>query len=352
MTSNLLNLAQMGPQLGFTSTTTASGVALDSAYVYAASGKAIGVRFVSPTTSNLTKVYAFVSATAGTPGVLTCQHRNVANYWKPGTSLLATTTATPVSGEWITFTFGAPAGCTCGVTYWVVIGDAGWTSGNTSNVLTVPSMSAPADNFYRLMHYVSTTDGFTTNGNAGDNGVPVILAFADGTVMGIPFTTWSADASSTQERGIKVTFDEQVVIGAVYAGPFNSISGLKIYSGTTAPGGTPDATITFDATAVTAQTTLFAPFTCAKSTVYRFVFTYGGASVAPGYFQIQGTTPPADVLATGFWGGAAIHTQDNGAGGWTDSTSKFPKMVLRLKNQVAISGGGAIDLPEPLIVGA
>jgi len=184
----------------------------------------------------------------------------------------------------------------------------------------------------------SSADGFATNG-ATQATPPCVLKFADGTICGSPFTTSANYASTTLERGIKLSgLTEDAILSGVLIGlAATNYSGLKIYSGATAPGGTPDLTVTFGVGEADVRAAFFADFTLRKNTVYRVVLTYGSASSSPPYYEIEDDATSADLTACAFGGGTLISTLDNGAGGWTDEADKFPRMALVFKDQLQIA---------------
>jgi len=54
------------------------------------------------------------------------------------------------------------------------------------------------------------------------------------------------------------------------------------------------------------------------------------ASTAPGYFEIESPGGNQDLLDAGFASGFIYETIEDGVGGWTDSTNKFPQAGLLL----------------------
>jgi hypothetical protein len=334
----------LGPTLN---PTTKTGLALGSVYVYATSGAALGIRWNAPVTGNLTDVWFFVTAILGTPGVTTCEVRgwNAAAGGKPGTVALATQTVSPggTANKWINVHFASPYSVTIGNIYWIVLGDAGWTTGNTVTVDDISTIRNAG--FAQLMIGYTTGDGFTTNGVSTSAEPAMILKFADGSFLGNPFTTVGAYTSNTLERGIKIVgLTEDVVIdGFCLQNGHANISGIKIYKGATAPGGATEVTITLATGTNAVGMGFFAPFTLVKGTVYRVVLTFSGAATVPSFFQIEDFATTTDVTNSAFGGGTIYETIDNGAGGWTDNIDKIPQMALLIKDQgVIASNPGAI----------
>jgi hypothetical protein len=338
-----------GLAFGFSTGISRTGLALGSAYTYDSAGAAIGAKFVAPTTGNLTDVYFFVTASLGTPGVTTVELRNiiVGTATIPGTTLHATQTITPgtTAVRWICAHFTTPYSVTKGVLYWIVIGDAGWTTGNTTTIAYKggPAMGSVGQ---KMMNY-TTADGFHTAGTAVGSILPLVLKFADGTIFGNPYTTTYQYASSTLERGFKINgLTENIIISGVYPSKdTNKISGLKIYKGTAIPGSTPELTVVFGTGGTEGIFAYFTPFTLIKNTVYRIVFTFSAADTYPLFLQIENYIASTDLLACGFGGGTWGATIDNNAGGWSDSMDMLPRCQLAIQDQVSITGGAVSISP-------
>jgi hypothetical protein len=328
---------------------TKAGLALGSAYTYATAGAAIGVMFVAPTSGNLTDVWFFVTTTTGAgnpPGVTTVELRNYnsTNKNRPGTTQHAVQTITPgvTDNKWINAHFTTPYSVTKGITYWIVIADAGWTSGHTATVDYKAGIGTSRQ-MYQLFQSVTTADGFAADPTKANLSPAMVLKFADGTIYGNPFTTNAGDTSNTLERGIKIVSltEDLTICGVIFTGS-SSISGLKIYSGATAPLGTTDVTITFGAGEGYFGAAFFAPFTLRKNKVYRIVFTYNGSTTYPQYYQIEDYATTTDVTNCGFAGGKMYRTLDNNDGTWADQIDMFPQMALIIQYQ-SVQPGALID---------
>jgi hypothetical protein len=333
---------------------TKTGLALGSVYVYATSGAAWGYRFISPVSSNLNDVYFFVSATAGTPGVTTVELRNniSGTVNKPGTTLHATQTVSPgtTANKWIKCTFGTPYSCVQGNEYWIVIGDAGWTTGNTATVVVKGGFANYAGDTAsaRTITGYTTADGFTTAGSSQTSAGSSVLKFADGTIIGAPYTTNAAHGSSALERGLKIVglTEKLVVIGAIYNVVGNLATTFRIYSGATAPGGTTGFAKTLSTGEKDAGCVMFAPFTLLKDTIYRVTLSAGATTLTcPGYYQIEDFATSTDLTDCSPGGGRMHETIDNGAGGWTDNIDLLPKIALIVTDQVAINVQFAVGNP-------
>ena len=320
---------------------TKTGLALDSNYAYGVSGDAIACRFVAGTTSNLVTVYAFMTAHGGTPADLTCELRNYSAANLPGNTLHDSATADPgtTDNKWVTFDMSAsPYQCVAGVTYFIVIGRA---AADGTDYATMCYQGAPQDKESDpLFHSFRTTDGFATVKTDCYCPACMVLEFADGTLQGQPYTTSVAAASNTLERGLKISgLTEKVSISGVVFLLHASLSGLKIYSGTTAPAGATERTETFGGGEGACGAARFAPFTLNKDTVYRIVFTSSGNNQSPSYYSNEDGAAVADTVSCQFGGGTFCYTVDDGAGGWTDTTTAMPRMNLIVNDQVAVEGG-------------
>jgi hypothetical protein len=328
-----------------------TGFALGSAYTYNSAGAAYGFRWVAPVSGNLTDVWFFVTATAGTPGVVTCELRNfnTVTTGKPGASLLASQTITPgtTANKWINVHFASPYSVVIGTPYWLVFGDAGWTTGNTT---TIDDISIWGRNYPLavIAQGWTTTDGYATVQTNVPNTPAMVLKFADGTLFGNPFTTAAGYTSNTRERGMKILglTEDLYISGVSLGGPSSNISGLKIYQGTTAPGGTTVLTVSFPTGAGAHGASYFAPFKLLKNTLYRVVLTYGSSSNNPTYWQIEDFATTTDVTNAALGQGTIFETIDNGSGGWTDNIDRLPQMALIFSDQSvqpgALVNGGVL----------
>jgi hypothetical protein len=303
---------------------TRTGLALGSVYSYGVSGASISQRFIAPTSGNLNDVYFFVSAITGTPGNITIELRNwnAASTSKPGTTLHASQTVSPglTANKWIKCTFATPFSVVKGSAYHIVIGDAGWTTGNTATVLYICPNGNGQEMQTHGMGYTST-DGFATAGTSANNRCPMVLKFADGTLYGTVVTLQVSSANNTRERGIKITgLTDDIIISGVSSSLTPSYAGFRIYDGNTAPGGTPLYQAEFSAEGLPSGGFWFEPFTLRKNNVYRAVF-YMSTNTTSIYWQIEDVaTGGSDFTSLTPGNGSMYYTIDNGAGGWTDST--------------------------------
>jgi hypothetical protein len=188
------------------------------------------------------------------------------------------------------------------------------------------------------------------------------LVFSDGTVLGNPYTERVANTSNTLERGIKITgLTEQIKIaGIILTDSSSSMSTVQILAGATAPAGAVWAGFNGGAaqTLTTAQKLASqiirfpSVVTLEKDTAYRLTLRYAGNTGAPSYANIEDAAVPGTHATTcSFLQGRYCHTIDNGAGGWTDTTTQLPGIGLLLYDQVAITAGGGIWMPRARQIG-
>jgi hypothetical protein len=340
--SNLFNKAPWRTMiLNFANVGIATQTSVASFFTYGSSGTAVSLRFSSPVTSTLVDVYFFVTSLIGTGGTVTVTLRTAsASGFVPSNTILATTSVvTNVANKWYKATFSVPSAITLGINYFVL-----FTANNSSNGPNIVSNSplTPATDHLPICRTVTTTNGFSTSVQA--NAMPFILAFGDGSVIGCPFATAAvSDTSNTLERGLKILgFDAPIVIsGIAFTTAATLVNVIKIYSVATPPGGTP----LFSQTVLSGDAAnggiSIAPFTLQANTAYRIVMGFSAASTAPGALAIADYTTYAALLdSVSPYGTHGMHyTIDNGAGGWTDSPDKHPKLALLIAQQ--ISGGGS-----------
>lgn len=323
-----------------------TGTAISGAYTFGSAGNAFGLRWTARNTSPLVDVYFFVSAVGGTGGTVTLELRGTSSSTVPNSTIHASTTvATPTANEWYKATFGSPHTPTRGDVYNVVC-----SSNDGTNFPTIlrggPSVNELA---YQYLGAFTSTNGFSTGSNQATTPCAV-LVHADGTIYGQPYTSAGNDASNSRERGVKILgLDQDTVISAVTSGVnWVNVNSVKIYANGTAPGGTTLQTHTVSASQLAQSAAMFTPYTLLKNTVYRVVLGFSGGTTAPGLFTIQdyaasGYSAVLDgVSFKGQYG--IIHTIDDGAGGWTDSDDKYPRMQI-LVDSVTVPTGATYRSP-------
>lgn len=308
--------------------TTRTLTQLSTAYVHGTSGTAVGFRFFG-NGQTLTDLWIFMQAKTGTNGAMVTEIRNDATNI-PGTTVLATQSTTWTNaGTWTHVTFSSPATLTAGTMYWIVVSNAAATPA-TNNFTMMQSGSVTRIEINQVAGpntSKQTTGGWLT-GNSNSSNIPVFVAkFGDGTYMGNPYTLQNvAYTSNSRERGIlldALPFD--VTLRYVQVPTVAQVSGLKIYKGSTIPGGTTyGGPYTVDTNSLTAYT---GDIVLVRKTQHRIVLTFSTNSISPGSQWVVEDSN-SDVLQTAIHGGRFYSTIDNGAGGWTDSANLVPQMSL------------------------
>lgn len=328
------------PLVGAGTVSTATAFALSSAYTFGAAGRAVGSRIHPPRTTTLVDVYVYCDSVAGSLAGKTArlEIRNAASDTLPGGTLHASVTAIDVSswtaGTWHKITLASPLSLTPGTPIWVIF--AGENTDGVNNL-------SPLSRGPLQQAETAGMAGYTTsNGWTGSTAVaalpPLVLALGDGTYIGCPYTTRTAYTSNTLERGLKFTPDSECDLSGIrIANATANISGVKVYAGSTAPGGTTLRSVTI-ATG-SAAVCLFDDVRLVRNTAYRVVLTFGAAETAPDYLEIADYATYAGVQAARMAGGALLDTIDNGAGDWTDTAARLCAIGLILRRLPATGVG-------------
>lgn len=321
--------------------------ALNTAYAFGGgSDRSVGLRFVSPVTGTLDKVYVFTNASAGTPGNLTLELRAMSTATVPtsGTPIATQSAAWVGANKWMQCVFGSPGSVVKNSAYFITIGNADASpTVNYPTVLQGYGGPSPGGTFLERFKSVSTTNGWTT-GSVDFRSPVIVLVFSDGTVWGSPYTT-SVNNAGALRRGIKIdplTYS----IGLTGAGisPLTSCTTLEFYEGATVPGGTLMRTAdTLSADNRTLSQIAIPEIVLPPSIAHRIVLTVSVASAAPGCWQIQDYAAFSDVPLAGLAQGKIYSTKDDGAGGWTDEPDKLPRMDI-VVSRYGESSGGSSDI--------
>lgn len=336
---NWLSCLPFAPHLGqIGQGASAASQALSNAYTRSSAGNCVLVRFIAPPgVTRLTDLYVFTSLLTGSAGLVA----DLCDYTDPDTlGSLIESVAWTCNGtnKWNRASFSTNT-LTPGTAYWLVLGDPDGAGGNFATLLYKGGVGETVNQSAILLSFTSTNGGATVTSR---NSAPVVLKFDDGTILGMPFTTSASDSNNSRERGVRLRLTERLKLAGVgfNGGGIATVNGLKIYADGTAPGGTALATFSAGAAVNTIGSILLSTlYQLEALTWYRIVLTYSGNSTLPGYLQIQDAASYADVPLAGFLGGDAYHTIDNGAGGWTDSTDKWPRLWLIPGEQVFQSRG-------------
>ena len=326
--------------------------ALNSAYSYNSAGAAVCMHFCAPESGNLTDVYVFCSALAGTASniVIGVELRNRTAV--PGTTLHAsqTASATTTANKWTRITFSSPYSVTKGQHYSLVVYNA--SSSPTVDYPTVVSGAATLRDDATLLMARTTTNGWTEATSLTT--APPFVAKIGSRVFGFPYTSaLTNSASSTNERGLKLVtpFSSPVtMVGLRYESQGNlAATGLKFLLNATAPGSTPgtgEAAVAFPSGMVNFDGILFSDFQLAASTTYRIVFApYVASNTRPRYVEIGDYSAFADVQAAAYVAGNAYYTEQSGSS-WVDYPERFP--VMQLLFSTVDSGGASVASPAVL----
>jgi len=338
---------------------TRTGFALNAFYVHGSSGNAWGMPFFATRASAIHAIYVHLDATTGTRANIVLQgdiyNEHGSSGTQPGSTLRDTTTTVtyPSSDdEWIKFDFSASP-------YTPSIGEILWFL--ATNEAMVPGTDYPSilngwagANSQSYMGGAlagrTTTVGFSSTGTVFTKRA-FIVEYADGTVEGYPWTLAnSGPFSGTVERGIWVPPNpRQLVIAAIgsQSSVSSTINGWKIYADGVAPGGSVLGSGNFGSDTNQSRDealgykVLSSPVTIPVNTAFRFVYTMGSSWSGPRTFTIQGYSAYAAVFdALVDRGLLAFRTEDDGAGGWTDTKSHIPDLSLFAHDWPGSSGGG------------
>lgn len=347
---------QFTPLLGMVTTNSAGSTThtLNTAYSFGtAANQALAIRFISPVTSTLTHAYFFVHASAGSVGNVLCEVRGYSSATVPAGGAASASQSVSWVGatKWLQVAFSSPASVVAGNAYFVVLGNADGTPGTNYPTIRI-GFSGPkvVDNQIARFMSVTSTNGFST-GSVMTSGAPSlgVLKFADGTVIGNPYTAAGSYSSNQRRRGIKINALEKALgFNAMQINTAGNAATIEVYSGTTIPGGSLVRTAdTLPASAITILSAEIPEIILSANTIYRVVMTFSGNSTAPGYWQIEDSGAFADVLLAGVGGGKIYSTISDGGApeAWVDSPDSLPRMALAI-TQYGESGAGNVIVIE------
>jgi hypothetical protein len=169
-------------------------------------------------------------------------------------------------------------------------------------------------------------------------------------------------SSNTQQRGLRITTAGLIgnlpIFGVFWANASASVSGFKIFTGTTAPDGTADHTSTdqYYGVAATAGNGFFTssgtPYTLVAGTAYSIVATYSGATTGGPRRSDIGTGEDATLRLAMPGNGEWYWRQDGGGSTWAnDLVGSLPNMALLVDGQVAAVASGGIIAGSPFTGG-
>lgn len=340
----------------------ATNVSLNNNYVAGTGGNAIGARLNTLLSKTINNVYFFISSYTGTASLVTDLNLELrpeasAGATTPNTgSLTESHTVNPSSATgWINSS-GWTSVLSAVTRYFFLVGDANGGATNFASVTRSVSSfmdygtgSATGHNHLSRFLAVSTTAGWTS-GNAVAPVPCMVLVFSDGSCFGNPFTGTSANASNTQQRGLIITAsgldDTLKIYGLEWTSANANLSGINIFTGSTAPNGTADHTstdIAYDDSG--ARMGCFTSggvlYTMSPGTQYRLVATLSANSAAGPQKNVIGTGADANLRAAMPGRSNWYWTQDNGSTAWSnDDTNSLPAITLLTDGEQAAAGGG------------
>lgn len=348
--SAILGRADLTPLRLLLEVTVSGGttVSLNNAYLAGLSGNAYSARYLVPSGGKtLDSVYFFISSYTGTS--LSVNDINIevrpeasAGAATPSTSTLTdSATKDPASATgWVQAT-GLTASLTGAARYFVIVGDA---DGGVTDFAVCQSRSVWGDAgtaTQQAARFLSatTTSGWASGNNIGAGTYPqLVLTFADGTSTGNPLSTATAPSSSTQQRGLYIDPTalgaSLPVFGMLWTAANGSVSGMKVFSGSTLPNGSADNTSTDilysgTATRIGCLTSSGTPVNLSPGTAYRLVATYSGSTTGGPQRMDIGTGADANLRAAMPGNGLLYWTQDNGSSAWSgDLNTSLPAVGL------------------------
>ena len=336
-----------------------ANVLLNAAFVNAASGAAIAVRYMAMTADPIDELYVFMDAFAGTLGNITMAaeifNERAALPARPGATSRDTSTATAMpaaADQWIKFTFGTPYTPAVGEILWLVAyNTAAAPATDYPQIMSATTGSIADPGGVGPMMGYSTADGFTTNGTLQPE-TPFIVKQGS-SYFGQPFTQRNPSpyTSNSLERGMQITLDEDVVVVGALFDSIVAFASLRILADATAPGGA--ALNSYDLSGVANQTTqdycgglIFpTPVTLSGGTTYKVTLTFSANTQLPVGLQIEDYASFATMFDTLRGYDTMIlswSVLDDGAGGWTINKSLVPMIKLIVQSFPAIVGGGGM----------
>ena len=320
---------------------------LDSNYVPGTSGDAIGMRFTPTEDKVLDTVYYIIDTYLGTASNvndISVEVRTQAS-GVPDVSGAALETVVndplSVTDKWIAVS-GFTQALTAGTPYWICIGDP---DGNTTDrASVVRNFVNLDDSLYKsslFMTPAQTTGGWVSGNNVQGVTPAILLAFADGSVMGVnPFVSVGSTSNDTNQKGMFLNngFNGNARIIGYYGiqTPDNDWGSAKIWEGTDGPTGTPFAesvvTLTprpnnqgpsgfmFSGTHSSGGYPKLTP-----DTSYRLVLQPTGLTKLR--FFYAGSTVDDNIRAC-FPGGGNWYLTQESTGAWVDDTDRFPLISI------------------------
>ena len=327
--------------------------AFSTAYVNAGDGTGAGgsvAQRYKGDAKTLTSAYCYISAKTGTVTTLNYQVRND-NSNLPTGSILCGGSGTINPDAWAAAGWWGASGLSVSLSadtpYWLVWGDA---DSDGSNFVTLWHHATvfSTERDFGNQDALRTSAGYASGNTAVLNVGSMVLGFADGLAAGNPLVTVVAFTNNQNRRGFHFNsgFTEQLKIrGLIVHTNVAGISGIEVYDNNATVPGTgalATGTNTFVQSTNIYGAYLSTPYTLAKETGYRVVFTFGSNSTT-NYYSIG--TGADVVLASAMQGAGGWYTaQANGTTAWYTQIDgsgislayTFPRMALIVEDQVAV----------------
>lgn len=325
---------------------------LNSSYTAGTGGAAVSGRFCMMAAKTITAIYFWLDSFTGTASLV--DDLNVELRTESSTFRVPTTTAgglkdsgsvNPLSTVGWTKASLSGTLLTVGTLYHVIVGDA---DGGGTNYAVVSRGSSAVQGTQPvtlgLNLCCSTTDGWigiTTQQRIAQ----VVAIFNDGTAFGDVFIAVSNPPADTNRKGFYIggVTEQLTIYGITQQQTLDANHSIELYAAATNPGGTTLATGTA-AMGNSAQNGfwLTAPYTLAKATPYRLVFTSSSGNVKGPVKHIHstlGTGASAADLNGGMPGqGGWYYAGANGTTNWSnDDVNGFPQVALFIGDQVAVA---------------
>ena len=292
-------------------------------YTFGIFGNAVGLRFISPVSASLAKVYFYVSIVPHPfEAAFDVQLMDLSgsSISVPGGTIHTSTTVNSASdASWYqAINFSPDFTLVQGRSYFLILSysnltpwslpiERGATLGNLSTELN-PVFAG-----------FKTTDGWQTSSSSGT--LPIVLKFSDGTILGNPYVNDSGDEAISTQVGLK--FDNlpiNVTLSHIFSSDTTNLLSVKVYDEPDSPIDTPITTIDIGNNAegfIDLNEIIIE-----ANTVKRVVLEY--------YLETQidqltsnGASSLSEVLSTQFFQGYVYLTYQDGYN-WVDNTWMFP----------------------------
>jgi len=307
---------------------------------------------------NLDAIYYYVTASAGTPSSIYAEvttdlggiNRRATTTIRTSGTGDPTLDAAMVGWHKIVPTVYSPVA----ETQWIILGNT--TGTPTSNNITALAALTQATSGAAFLipdygGYTATAINNVATSMTVISGLSaLVIVFADGAVFGWGVAVIGSTASNTNRKGWRHPgLTEQLKVFGACGTNVATISGYEISADTAAPGTTLASGSQLLASTVIFGSLLSAPYTMAKATPLRHVFTFSGASTTVPQPYSTGTLNGfTDVNEARQFGSGSYYACANGVTNWAggtpltnqDDPASVPHMALLVEDQVAVAGGG------------